>query len=130
MFKNIPDKYIRASNLIFWVTFLKLLNIIILDILPKGKTSITMGVILGVFLVFGFITRKGYKWITYVMPLVIIFPWILLRTNIIHNFQTNHLAGIIDGLQILFQLIILEVLIFDSKTDIENRGRYTDRVHS
>jgi len=130
MFKKIPDKYIRASNLIFWVTFLKLLNIIILDILPKGKTSITMGVILGVFLVFGFITRKGYKWITYVMPLVIIFPWILLRTNIIHNFQTNHLAGIIDGLQILFQLIILEVLIFDSKTDIENRGRYTDRVHS
>ncbi len=123
MFRKTPEKYIRASNLIFFVTFLKLLNVIILEIIPTGKISLTMVGILSLFLVCGFLLRKGFKWMILLMPLIMLFPWVLLQTNIIHVFNTNPLAGIITGAQFFAQVVIMEILLSSSQSSDENRGR-------
>lgn len=117
MFRNIPDKFIRASNLIFFVTLLKLLNIIILD----HRISLVTGSILLLFIVSGFLVRKGFKWMIYLMPLIMVFPWILFQTNIIHVFKVNPLAGIVTGAQFFLQCIIMEILLTSSKA-VEERG--------
>jgi len=128
MFRNVPEKYIRASNLIFFVTLLKLLNVIILEIVPTGRISLKMAGILLLFTVSGFVLRKGFKWMVYLMPLIMVFPWILLQTNIIHVFKLNPLAGIVTGAQFVFQVIIMEVLLSSRKSGIESRGRYTGSI--
>jgi hypothetical protein len=127
MLNKVAEKYIKASNLIFWVAFLKLTNVVILDIIPTGKTSLKMAAIVGAFIVFGFVMRKGLKWIVYITPLIMLFPWILLKTNIIHIFDMNPLAAIVTGMQFLLQIIILDILVRQRHTAssaFENRGRY------
>ena len=128
MFRSIPEKFISASNLLFFVTFLKLLNVIILEIIPIGTISIKMIGILLLFIVSGFVLRRGYKWMIYLMPLIMIFPWVLLQTNIIRVFELNPLAGIVTGAQFFFQVIIMEILLSSSKSADDNRGRYTRAI--
>ncbi|HTA27899.1 MAG TPA: hypothetical protein VK809_08925 [Bacteroidia bacterium] len=123
MFRKTPEKFVRASNLIFFVTFLKLLNVIILEIIPTGRISVEMVGILVLFLVSGFLLRKGFKWMVLLMPLIMLFPWVLLQTNIIHVFNTNPLAGIITGAQFFAQVVIMEILLSSSESSDENRGR-------
>jgi hypothetical protein len=118
MFRNIPDKFIRASNLILFVTLLKLLNAIILD----HRIPLIIGGILLLFLVSAFLVRKGFKWMIYLMPLIMIFPWVLLQTNIIHVFKINPLAAILTGLQFFLQVLIMEVLLTSSKSTEEGVG--------
>ncbi len=117
MFRNIPDKFIRASNLIIFVTFLKLLNALILD----HRISLLTGGILLVFILSAFLVRKGFKWMIYLMPLIMVLPWVLLQTNIIHVFKVNPLAGIVTGAQFFLQCIIMEILLSSSKS-VEERG--------
>jgi hypothetical protein len=123
VFRKTPEKFVRASNLIFFVTFLKLLNVIILEIIPTGRISVEMVGILVLFLVSGFLLRKGFKWMVLLMPLIMLFPWVLLQTNIIHVFNTNPLAGIITGAQFFAQVVIMEILLSSSESSDENRGR-------
>jgi uncharacterized protein YhhL (DUF1145 family) len=127
MIRNIPEKFIKASNLIFFVTFLKIMNIIILDYAPTGKIPLKMFGILALFIACGFMLRRGYKWMIYLMPAMMLFPWVLLQTNIIHIFRYNTLAGIITLTQFLLQVIIMEILLTSSKVT-EGDSRRSARI--
>ena len=120
-FKRIPEKFVTASNLLFFVTFLKLLNVTILEIIPTGSISIKMVGILALFIVCAFVLRRGYKWMIYIMPLIMLFPWVLLQTNIVHIFKINPLAAIITGVQFFLQVVIMEALL-SSQTAHSDRG--------
>jgi hypothetical protein len=128
MFRNTPEKFIRASNLLFLVTLLKIVNIIILDFIPKGETSLKMYGIIALFVVTGFVLRRGYKWFIYCMPLIMLFPFILLQTNIVHVFNINPLAAIIIGFQFFLQIVIMEILLSSSKVADDNRGLYSRTI--
>jgi len=127
MIKRIPEKFIKASNLIFFVTLLKILNIIILDYIPSHRIPLAMYGIIALFIICGFLLRKGYKWMIYLMPLVMLFPWVLLQTNIFHVFKLNPLAGIVTGAQFFLQVIIMEILLSSAKST-ENSDRRTRAV--
>jgi hypothetical protein len=121
MFRRTPEKFIIASNLIFFVTFLKLLNAIILEMIPTGRISLLIVGILVAFIACGFLLRKGFKWMIYLMPLIMLSPWIILQTNIVHVFKINPLAAILDGVQFFLQVIIMEALL-SAKTAHTDRG--------
>lgn len=120
---RVPIKYIRASNLMFVVAFLKLANVAILDYIPTGTTSLLAVLIPVIFVIFGFIVRLGFNWIIFIAPFFMLFPWLVFHTNIVLVFDRNPLAGIIIGLQFLIQVMVIEILLRDSKTAFEERGR-------
>jgi hypothetical protein len=122
MTTNINEKYIKASNLIFAVAFVKLITALILGMFPYGKNSFIMAGILVVFILCGFLMRKGYKWLPYIMPVVMILPWVILHTNIIHVFKQNSLACILCGLQILLQLLVMDILFNYTQSAAKNSG--------
>ncbi len=128
MSTNIHEKYIKASNLIFAVAFVKFITAFILGMLPYGKYSLIMVGILVVFILCGFLMRKGYKWLPYVMPLVMVFPWVVLQTNLFHVFKQNSLAGILCGLQILMQFIVMDILFNYTQSASKNSGNSAKAV--
>ncbi len=123
MFSKVPEKFIRASNLLIFVTILKIVNIVILDIVPAGTTSLKMIGIIALFIVCSFVLRRGYKWFIYLMPLIMLFPWVLLQTNIVHVFAKNPLAGIVTGAQFLLQVVIMEILLSPSRSTEQGKHR-------
>ncbi len=50
-----------------------------------------------------------------------LFPWVLLQTNIVHIFKINPLAAIITGVQFFLQVVIMEALL-SSQTAHSDRG--------
>jgi hypothetical protein len=125
MFKNVPEKYIRASHLIFAVALLRLANVAILEIIPHKVTSPNEIMILGAIVILGFIIRIGNKWLRFLVIPPIIYSFIGVPNVVVDTFHKNPLAGIIMGVYLVIPIFVLEALFNTSKTSVmSRRGRY------